>query len=714
MSMATVLNPTELGLARIKSEPPDSEFCDASSLSPVLGVKEELVPESQECISQLVSPPPSLTSCVKMEHSWWHCDNESTAIPSNSSDSQSSRQTQQCLMSPARFQNTPLNNFEQSTDNCNLSVTHLGDAPEESADTPSKSSQLPQPLSAFKFKEVSVKLFNIFPHRVPRVGKVQSMLRPKNTISKQSKVDQRSSALKLKNVSVKIVDIFPLEVRELGKAHSNSKTCACIFCRRDYKCSSAFRNLTFTDNSRSNVSDLSTKMEKTSRKLVNARALKDRASVELNEHCQKFAEEATRHNNLKKHYTKISHNFSPLSVKVKKTGTLSHQNSESLNGTKKTEGSDKRKFACKLCSMSFKKYTSLEKHMVVHSKEKRFVCDFCPKKYVQRSTVNFHMRLKHLRENDPTREEKYKCNFCAAKFATRSKFTEHANLMHQDKRPFRCNACQSTFLQKYLLVNHVKLCHLKERPFSCDFCAITYQSSHRLMHHLDTIHHRENPFKCNLCSVKFARKHQLNAHIEEKHLTKKVYCCNLCPAEYKQVGHFKAHVKIKHLEGKANGPNLCKLNTEEKEKRKKGGVQKEEGSKEKRKKGRVQKEEGSKEKRKKGRVQNEEGSKEKSKKGRVQKEEGSKEKRKKGRVQNEEGSKEKSKKGRVQKEEVSKKTSYRCKSCPGKTYSTKSSLQRHVLAVHLGMRYGCYMCPSTFQERYKMHFHVKMVHLKGK
>lgn len=51
-----------------------------------------------------------------------------------------------------------------------------------------------------------------------------------------------------------------------------------------------------------------------------------------------------------------------------------------------------RPFACKKCDLSFKTKSNLINHQVVHSGEKKHVCDICRQSFVHKTSLNLHIQ----------------------------------------------------------------------------------------------------------------------------------------------------------------------------------------------------------------------------------------------------------------------------------------------------------------------------------
>ena len=51
--------------------------------------------------------------------------------------------------------------------------------------------------------------------------------------------------------------------------------------------------------------------------------------------------------------------------------------------------------SCRLCNYSSPKISHVKRHMLTHSKEKPFFCDYCPYRSAQNSAVKAHMTRMH-------------------------------------------------------------------------------------------------------------------------------------------------------------------------------------------------------------------------------------------------------------------------------------------------------------------------------
>lgn len=77
--------------------------------------------------------------------------------------------------------------------------------------------------------------------------------------------------------------------------------------------------------------------------------------------------------------------------------------------------SDARPFVCTICSKTFK--MNLDRHQVVHTKEKLFECKKCPRKFAHSSSLKDHLKT-HTGQI-------MKCQFCSKAFNTMPSLRAH-------------------------------------------------------------------------------------------------------------------------------------------------------------------------------------------------------------------------------------------------------------------------------------------------
>lgn len=93
----------------------------------------------------------------------------------------------------------------------------------------------------------------------------------------------------------------------------------------------------------------------------------------------------------------------------------------------------KSRFACNLCNEDEQKKPFVtfdkilyERHLLIHSGETPFQCNYCEKRYGSRSSLQYHT-LTHF-------EKRYKCNYCTKQFNRKKLFNEHIEKHHHQEK----------------------------------------------------------------------------------------------------------------------------------------------------------------------------------------------------------------------------------------------------------------------------------------
>ncbi|XP_069364283.1 uncharacterized protein [Maniola hyperantus] len=95
---------------------------------------------------------------------------------------------------------------------------------------------------------------------------------------------------------------------------------------------------------------------------------------------------------------------------------------------------------CELCGRKFHAAAKLRDHMHVHTGQKMYKCDICPKRFASKFLSKAHMLTCH--GDNPLR---FPCGVCHKEFKYDSNRRRHM-LSHQDTRPlYKCDICDKTF-----------------------------------------------------------------------------------------------------------------------------------------------------------------------------------------------------------------------------------------------------------------------------
>uniref|UniRef100_A0A1A9W6M7 C2H2-type domain-containing protein n=1 Tax=Glossina brevipalpis TaxID=37001 RepID=A0A1A9W6M7_9MUSC len=170
---------------------------------------------------------------------------------------------------------------------------------------------------------------------------------------------------------------------------------------------------------------------------------------------------------------------------------------------------DARKDAWKKCPDCGKclKLGSMWMHRKIHAENKKYGCDICGQKFVQKINLTHHTRVH-------TAEKPYECSECQKRFQERSHLQRHQKY-HAQTRSYRCDKCGKMYKTERCLKVH-NLVHLEQRPFACTVCDKSFISNSKLKQH-SNIHTGERPFKCNYCPRDFTNFPNWLKHTRRRH-----------------------------------------------------------------------------------------------------------------------------------------------------------------------------------------------------
>ncbi|KAI8604199.1 hypothetical protein EDD21DRAFT_288330, partial [Dissophora ornata] len=164
------------------------------------------------------------------------------------------------------------------------------------------------------------------------------------------------------------------------------------------------------------------------------------------------------------------------------------------------------------CGWSFKRYEHLKRHLLVHSKERSFVCDFsgCDKSFSRSDNFSAHLRTHSKKGSDHRRRNSHQdlrgFQFTNAVHGIGSQLQYPSTPMNEDEpmHPLHSNqsfhphhhtcsviGCSKRFKRLEHLKRHIKT-HTQERPFNCPYttCSKRFSRSDNLAQHVKT-HQRQ-------------------------------------------------------------------------------------------------------------------------------------------------------------------------------------------------------------------------------
>eukprot|EP00088_Acartia_fossae_P050057 TRINITY_DN557_c0_g1_i1.p1 TRINITY_DN557_c0_g1~~TRINITY_DN557_c0_g1_i1.p1 ORF type:complete len:695 (-),score=102.65 TRINITY_DN557_c0_g1_i1:50-2134(-) len=178
---------------------------------------------------------------------------------------------------------------------------------------------------------------------------------------------------------------------------------------------------------------------------------------------------------------------------------------------------------------------------------KAFSCNFCDKSFKQKSHLNHHIKVKHLKGEHL---EKYSCKICEHKFTSTNSLKHHM-MLHNNQRPHQCPHCNKKFVQASHLKMHMTR-HFGDKPFLCVVCGKSFAAKSRLVEHTKIHTGERRVYECGQCTAKYFGLHDLKIH-ERKHTGELPYKCGHCPKQFRSHRNRDNHQRI-HTGEK---PYLC-------------------------------------------------------------------------------------------------------------------------------------------------------------
>ncbi|XP_076314939.1 uncharacterized protein LOC143227370 [Tachypleus tridentatus] len=274
-------------------------------------------------------------------------------------------------------------------------------------------------------------------------------------------------------------------------------------------------------------------------------------------------------------------------------------------------------FECEICHKVFPRNYSLQRHMIMHTGEKRFKCPICDMKFSHVYNRNRHVRrhrqrgetegiprslrtLPKRRENrmwacsncplvfdnskilnlhseihDSTeaQQEENDSNRTNSKATSRIKENEINNLV---ENVTKCPKCKKPFTDKKALCEHVaihgktysKVISVKglinpQKPYKCNLCYKSFATDERLMRHY-LVHGSDEskPLQCDVCLKRFLNNSALACHIKVHNEDRKTYECPMCKQNFDQMIGLKEHVHSHSENGVFTCPH-CQKRCEE-------------------------------------------------------------------------------------------------------------------------------------------------------
>ncbi|GJQ78916.1 hypothetical protein Trydic_g83 [Trypoxylus dichotomus] len=199
--------------------------------------------------------------------------------------------------------------------------------------------------------------------------------------------------------------------------------------------------------------------------------------------------------------------------------------------------------SCVICNYKTLSPYKLWPHMLTHDEKRQCLCSECGKSFKQYTQLRNHQVL-HLAntEDAPNWVCQQRCEICGNIFSDTKSLKKHIQGVHNKFKPYVCNICGHKTARKAMLELHLRQ-HTGEKPYQCQLCPYRTGDHNSLRRHFMR-HSGRKKYSCPYCSYQSIQSAAYKHHILLKHPGMEgIYRCAHCNFGAVNEHTYRTHIK---------------------------------------------------------------------------------------------------------------------------------------------------------------------------
>ncbi|KAG5668945.1 hypothetical protein PVAND_016851 [Polypedilum vanderplanki] len=207
-------------------------------------------------------------------------------------------------------------------------------------------------------------------------------------------------------------------------------------------------------------------------------------------------------------------------------------------------------FMCDICGIKMETKANLTSHLLTHYKEKSQKCQHCDESFPNMHALKQHCAREHQINENSSKEKRFECDQCGKRYITAHLLGIHKK-SHENLREFKCTheGCRFATNSPYDLKTHIKRMHNATKPFECPLCNKKFKRRCDMLYHKDSIHCDVKTYvKCPVCAKiileRGLQSHMINRHSEKAQI--KPFECSICGKKERYERALQRHYDAVH------------------------------------------------------------------------------------------------------------------------------------------------------------------------